>query len=133
MFQFESDGANARFVMILSGDYSHDGEAAHRGLHKAAAEAMTDTDWFDMIVDMTDIWTAPTDRVNSGASMIQWCVANGLRRGAFVTKSAILRLQLKRISRNSERLAYFETRDEAERWLDKHAAMKSETDSSAAS
>lgn len=124
MFQFESDRVKSRFVMTLSGDYSHDRDAAHRGLRDAAAEAKTHTRWFDMIVDMTDFSVAPKERAGSGAEVIRWCVASGLRRGAFVTSSAIFRIQLKRLSENSGKFAYFDTREKAEQWIDAQARSR---------
>lgn len=118
MFEYRTYPHKSRFVLIYSGDYKHDSQGAHSGLYDAAAKAKSHTRYFDMLVDMSEFPVAPTDRTDSGAEMIAWCEANGLRHGAFVTQSVTMRMQLKRLSKGSERMNYFNTRLEAERWLD---------------
>ncbi|MEL7199516.1 MAG: hypothetical protein AAGL10_14490 [Pseudomonadota bacterium] len=119
MFDYTVYPRNSRFLLVYSGDYTHDRDAAHDGLHKAAAQAKASTPYFDMVVDMSDFFVAPKDRAGSGGEMLEWCLANGLRRAAFVTHSAIFKMQLKRLSQNSEKLEYFDSRMDAEDWLDR--------------
>ena len=121
MIDFEVDPPRARFTMTYSDDYAHEMETVRLGLKDAVAKASRSTGYFDAIVDMTKIDVAPQDRANNGASMIEWCLANGLRRGAFVAESALKTMQLKRLSGRSDQFAFFTSMADAVRWLDEKA------------
>ena len=116
MFEYRVDRSKSRFTLIFSVDFNHDGEAAHRGLHEAATQAKADTGYFDMIVDMTQVSVAPQYKAGSGGEMIAWCIENGLRRAAFVTESAVMKMQLNRLSGRSDQLAFFANSVAATRW-----------------
>jgi len=121
MFEYKTYPDQSRFILTFSQSYDHDPDAAHRELHEAARLAKSNTPYFDMIVDMKNFSVAPKDRANSGGEMMAWCEANGLRYGAYITESAVLRMQLKRLSKRSERVRYFANRAQAEAWLNSKA------------
>ena len=107
MYEVRADMKQHRVFLTLLQDYKHDRAALHQEFYDAASRVKSDKGHFDVLVDMVDVHVIAQERVESGEALMQWCVANGMRRGAVAVGSMIQELQLKRVSNRNEKFRYF--------------------------
>lgn len=89
-----------------------------RELKVAALEVRSADGEFDLLTDWTAASAMPQENARTGEDAVAWCIANGMRKSANVMNTIIQKMQVKRVSGQDERLGYFETREEAEHWLE---------------
>ena len=82
----------------------------------AKAVRANDGTW-SLLVDFSDTPVMPQDRAQNTAKIYDWCIANGVKRIAFVMQSVTQKMQIKRVSGRSEIVQAFDTKAQAEAWL----------------
>jgi len=107
-----------RVEIIFAGAYGRQHDAFDAQLMAAAKRLKASNGEFDCLVDMTQSHVAPQEVTERGAEAIKWCLANGLRKGAFVHSSITGRMQIRRLAQGHEKLNYFTSVEEAKDWLD---------------
>ena len=118
MWTFADNPAQHRIEITFKGDYAREHNAFDARLMAAVNRVRTRDGAFDCLVDMSQTDVAPQDVSTRGGDAILWCLANGLRKGAFVHSSVTGRMQIRRLAQGHGRLNYFTSLEEAERWLD---------------
>ena len=90
--------------------------AFDRHLRAAAIQAKSAGAHFDLIVDFSKATLMTQEIAVDSQGTIAWCVANGLRKSANLTTSALMKMQVQRVSSN-DRFRMFGSRVDAEAWL----------------
>lgn len=102
---------------VFDDGYSSVSMAGFSELMRTAAQAVKGSgDYFDILADFRRYGVMPQGTSNDSIEQIEWCLANGLRKSANITTSAIMKLQIQRLS-PSPRFWFFTTREEALAWL----------------
>lgn len=118
MYSIVPNLAKHRVRVVFANDFEHEQDAFNAELKSAIDQVRADDGHFDLLSDFTDAPVMSQERAKQGEEMVAWCLANGLRRSANVMGTVLQRLQIKRVSANDEKFAYFETCSEAENWLE---------------
>lgn len=71
---------------------------------------------FDMLSDVRDGHVIPTESASQSEQFMKWLAQNGIRKSALVVASAILKMQLDRMSADP-RFGFFATEEAALEWL----------------
>lgn len=117
MYQITADPANHRLDVDFIGDYADIDQADFsRALRAEALKVKGSGRYFDLLVDYTRIHVMPKEETEHGREEIQWCLANGLRKSANVMNSAIMKMQIQRLTAN-DRFQMFGSRADAIAWL----------------
>lgn len=118
MYRIEVDEAAHRVIIEFSGGYADDEfDAFDAELHRAVARAKGSSACFDMIVDWARSEIMPQETSKDSERRVAWCLANGLRRSANITGSALMKMQLQRVAPDP-RFRSFAARSEGLAWLD---------------
>ena len=117
MWSFAENRDRNRIEITFSGGYDREHDAFDAQLMASATRLKAVSGSFDCLVDMTEAQLAPQAVTERGAGAIQWCIANGLRKGAIVHSSATGRMQMRRLAQGHEKLDYFASVKAAESWL----------------
>lgn len=107
-----------RVEIIFDGAHDYDYLVFSQELKDAALAVRSNQGHFDLLVDFTAGQVLPQENAAQSERNIAWCIANGMRKSANVMTTIIQKIQVKRVSHRDEKLGYFETREEAEKWLD---------------
>jgi len=118
MYSIRRSSAKNRVEIIFDGSHDYSSEIFTAELKDAALEVRSADGVFDLLVDFSNSHVLPQDAAHRSENNIVWCSAHGMRKSANIVPTMTHRMQLKRVSRGNERLEYFETRGEAESWLD---------------
>jgi hypothetical protein len=73
---------------------------------------------FDLLTDFSQSSIMPQEVAVNSERTAKWLIENGMRKGASVVDGALQKMQVNRVTANSQFQA-FEHREEAETWLDK--------------
>lgn len=125
MYEIEMNHAKRRIVLLLDHYQDHDRPQFQTDMKAAALSVRGRADHFDILADFSNSMVMPRAIADDSEDIAVWLVANGLRRSANISKSITQRMQIRRVTEHDQRFAMFATRDEGERWLDKHAALES--------
>ena len=87
-----------------------------QNLRAAAIKARGAGAYFDLIVDFSEAALMSQEMAVDTQGTIAWCIANGLRKSANLTTSALMKMQVQRVSSN-DRFRTFGSRADAEAWL----------------
>lgn len=118
MYTITRDTSKSRVIIAHDGPRDYPIEIFWQEFKEAVHFAKCARPFFDVLVDHSRTTILPQDRTKNGEAMAIWCLENGLRKSANVAPSAIMRMQLQRITDRNPQFAYFETRKGGERWLD---------------
>ena len=122
MYSIETDRQTGLVTLAFSGVMDQDPEEFFLELTTAIESVrMASGDW-DLLVDFGDTSVMSQDRAQNTNRIFQWCIAKGIRRCACVTSGITQKMQMQRVTDRSEKMRYFEARNEAEDWLAKEAA-----------
>lgn len=118
MYRITAVPAEHRVDVDFIGNYADiDQTAISRELRAEILKVKGDFGYFDLLVDYRQTHVMPQAQTGNGRQEIEWCLANGLRRSANVMNSALVRMQIQRLTAN-HRFQMFATRAEALAWLD---------------
>ena len=109
--------AKNRVVVVFVNDFEHGQAIFNTELKNAVKEVRAEDRHFDLLVDFSTAPVMSQDRAGQGGEMINWCLANGLRKSANVMDTVLQRMQVKRVSANDDKFQYFTSYAEAEAWL----------------
>lgn len=118
-YSITRETARNRVIIVYQGPRDYPLEEFWEEFKEAVHFAKCAKPYFDTLVDHTQSTVLPHDRSKKGQEMAVWCRENGLRRSANVVPSAVMRMQMQRITGRGEEFAFFDTREEAEAWLDR--------------
>ena len=118
MWTFAQNTEKNRVEITFAGGFGRQHDAFDAQLMAMAKRLMIANGHFDCLVDMSRSELAPQEVTERGAGAIKWCVANGLRKAAFVHSNTAGRMQIRRLSHGHEKLSYFASLADAEHWLD---------------
>ena len=117
MFQIEIDQIRKRVIIDFVGTYDNDLTEFSQQMKMACMKARGGSGHFDMLSDFTQAPLMTQQTAHDSEAHVQWCKDHGLRKAANVVGSALSKLQLNRITAD-DKFRIFETRAEAEAWLD---------------
>lgn len=106
-----------RLELSFSGHMEQDPAAFFAELTNAAKAVRANDGTWSLLVDFSDTPVMPQDRAQNTAKIYDWCIANGVKRIAFVMQSVTQKMQIKRVSGRSEIVQAFDTKAQAEAWL----------------
>lgn len=118
MYWITTDRTKHRVMVTFKGHLQEGQETFDTDLMGAALQVRAADGHFDMVSDFTDAPLLPQVQNEQAERMIAWCIDHGLRKSANVMGTALQRMQVKRLSSDDERFAFFETCEDAARWLD---------------
>lgn len=118
MYTIQTIPAKSRVEIIFRGKHDYDFMQFSEELKAAAILVRSSDRHFDLLVDFTEGQVLPRENAEQSAHNISWCIDHGMRRSANVVSMITQKMQVQRVSERNEILHYFETRTEAERWLD---------------
>jgi hypothetical protein len=117
MYKIDVDVAKHRVLIEFSGTYDDDLAEFGRQMVAACIRAKGIGRHFDMLSDFSQAPIMTQQTAGDSQEHVKWCIDNGLRKGANVVGGALSRMQLNRITAD-EKFQMFETRAQAEAWLD---------------
>lgn len=117
MYRISVDTRLHRVVFSFSGAYSDDElDMFDRQMIASARKARGTAGFFDLMADFTESTVMPQKAASDSERRARWCREHGLRKSANVTTSALLKLQIERVTRDPN-MRCFRTRIEALEWL----------------
>jgi len=118
MYRIAIDERRHRVEFTLSGVYSDDElNRFDRDMMTAARRARGSAGFFDIVADFTQSSVMPQKTAGDSERRAVWCREHGLRRSANITPSALMKMQIERVTRDPN-MRCFATRAEALVWLD---------------
>ncbi|HJQ17947.1 MAG TPA: hypothetical protein VJ859_13225 [Allosphingosinicella sp.] len=118
MYVIKIDPWRHRVEFAFSGVYSEvELNRFDRAMMAAALKAKGEADHFDIVADFSESSVMPQKHAGDSERRARWCKAKGLRRSANITPSALMRLQIERVTKDPD-MRCFATRAEALSWLD---------------
>jgi len=118
MYSFTGDREKHRVKIAFSGQYVGEHDRFDALLQETVCKVRAPSGQFDCLIDMIDAPVAPQEIASRGGDAIQWAIKHGMRKAAFATGTVTGRMQMRRLSEQSERVEYFSTLEEALHWLD---------------
>lgn len=118
MWTIEPKPRKNRIVITFKGQFEQRYDEYDAQMMAAVARVKSRKGHFDTLVNMLEAPVAPQAQAGRGGDIAQWCLANGLRKGAVVHWSKTGIMQMRRLVNNDGRTAYFSSLEEAEAWLD---------------
>lgn len=117
MYSIEKDHINGRVNATFSGNFEHDAADLVADIKDAIPDVRRSDGTFDLLSDFTDASVMPQDHAQTSEDFLLWLDKNGLRKSAIVMTSITQRMQVQRVSDRNEKLGYFGSRAEAQKWL----------------
>ncbi|MEP3052224.1 MAG: hypothetical protein ABJP48_05705 [Erythrobacter sp.] len=117
MYEIHKEPGKNRVAVIFTKNFEHDQEEFSAELKAAAQGVIGPGSHFDLIVDFTAAGPMPQDHAQAGERAVAWCIASGLRKSANIMHTNLQRMQVKRVAARDDRFGYFNSRAEAESWL----------------
>ena len=117
MYRISVDSRLHRVEFTFVGAYS-DAELDRfdREMMAGARKARGGAGHFDILADFTQTGVMPQKAAGDSQRRALWCRKHGLRKSANVTESALMKMQIERVARDSN-VRCFRTRAEALAWL----------------
>ena len=122
MYSIETNRQTGLVTLSFSGVMDQDPEAFFLELTTGIEDVRKASGDWDLLVDFGDTSVMSQDRAQNTNRIFQWCIAKGIRRCACITSGITQKMQMQRVTEHSEKLRYFETRAEAEGWLEAELA-----------
>ncbi|MEO9461964.1 MAG: hypothetical protein ABJ242_04435 [Marinomonas sp.] len=123
MYSIKRDTSKNRVIILFDGARDYNVDVFFQEFMEAANFAKCARPHFDALVDHSRTNILPQERTKHSEAMALWCLENGLRRSANIVSSAVMRMQLKRVTDSNPHFAYFQSREDAEAWLDAEAGL----------
>ncbi|MEP2735126.1 MAG: hypothetical protein ABJP34_02420 [Erythrobacter sp.] len=117
MYRITRNTALNRVTVTYDGPCNYSVYVFWKELTEAVQFAKCAGEHFDVLVDHTATSIMSPERTAKSEDMAPWCIKNGLRKSANIVPSAVVRMQLQRMTGNNEQFSFFETLREAEEWL----------------
>lgn len=117
-YSISRDVTKGRVIVTFDGPRTYPIDKFWEAFTEAVQFAKCARPHFDVLLDHSRATIMPPERTQKSEEMAIWCVENGLRKSANIVPSAVLRMQLQRVTKNEEPFGFFETQAEAEAWLD---------------
>lgn len=118
MYEIEKDPVKRRVILRLDKYEDHDSPRFIHDLQHAALSVKGADPTFDILADFSDSMVMPQHIAQESADIAAWLMANGLRKSANVSRSVTQKMQVRRVTHQDKRFGLFETRADAEAWLD---------------
>ena len=118
MYSITTNLAKNRVIVVFVNDFEHGQAFFNTELKEAVKRVRAEDRHFDLLADFSTAPVMSQQIAGQGEEMINWCVANGLRKSANVMNTILQRMQVKRVSANDDKFQYFSSLAEAEAWLD---------------
>ena len=118
MYKIEPNLAKHRIEVSSVGVHDHDMDEFVKQVKDAAMTVKSRAGHFDILTDLSDAITLQQDRTQATTDLLEWCYNNGLRKSANVVGTLVQKMQINRLSGQSDKVASFTSRADAERWLD---------------
>ncbi|MEL7190253.1 MAG: hypothetical protein AAGK17_11925 [Pseudomonadota bacterium] len=118
MYNVDANLGKKRVEVTSEGAHDHDMDEFVEKVKEAALHVLKQHDHFDILTDLSQAITLQQDRTQATTDLLEWCHKNGLRKSANVVGTLVQKMQINRISGQSEKVASFTSKAEAERWLD---------------
>ncbi len=106
-----------RVVLGFDGEMTQNPAHFFSEFSAAANDARLGRDDWDLLIDFSQTPVMPQDRAQNTARIFAWCLDNAIRKIAVVTANTTQRMQMRRVTERSEKLAFFDSSHEAETWL----------------
>jgi hypothetical protein len=117
MYSINVDVLKRRVIVDFEGKIDANLPTSNQELFAACLRAKGGGDHFDILSDFTKSDLMSQGGADDSAQTVKWCLENGLRKGANVVGSALMRLQINRVSA-SDQIQNFATMEEAMAWLE---------------
>lgn len=124
MYKVTANPHKNRVIVEFSDNFDYDTGEFRLALQNAVYDARSKEGRFDILVDWSQTITIPQSRTDSTFETFHWCVAHGMDRSASVVKTIVQRMQLKRVTKAVSDDDIFETRAQAETWLDQQNLLR---------
>ena len=118
---------NHRVELSFSGQMTQDPAAFFEELTSAAKSVRSPDGGWSLLVDFSDTHVMSQDRAQNTIKIFEWCKVNGIVKIAFILQSVTQRLQIKRVSGNSELVEVFDSQAKAVNWLESPAEEGTKT------
>lgn len=117
MYNISVDILRQRVIVDFQGQIDVDLPTSNQELFSACLRAKGSGAHFDILSDFTKSSLMSQEGADDSAQTVKWCIDNGLRKGANVVGSTLMKLQINRVS-GSDQIRNFATMAEAIAWLD---------------
>ena len=117
MYSLAREPKRNRVTLSFSGHMTQDATAFFEELTTVAKSVRAPDGGWSMLVDFSDTPVMTQERANNTERIFDWCMANGIRKIAFVLHSATQHMQIRRVTAKSPVVEVFDTCIQAETWL----------------
>ena len=118
MYSIDPNRQKRRVTLSFDGLMRQDPQVFFKELTDAVKSVRGSEGEWDLLVDFSGTPVMPQDRAKNTAKIFDWCLENDIRKVAAVMETITQRMQLQRVTGRNDKIAYFESRSDAQSWLD---------------